>query len=732
MQNSEYWKQRFTQLEAAQNRMGAETFADIERQYQRAQREIEGQIARWHQRFADNNGITLAEARKMLDKGELKELKWDIQEYIKYGQENAVSGKWMKELENASARFHISRLEALKIQTQQSMETLFARQNGALTAAMGKMYKSSYYRTAYEVQKGFNIGWDIAGVDQRTLEKVISKPWAADGKNFSERIWSNKERLIREVHNELTQNILLGADPQKAIDKIAKKMNTSKHNAGRLVMTEEAYFSSAAQRDCFNELDVEQYEIVATLDSHTSDICRSLDGKVFPMKDYEAGVTAPPFHVYCRSTTVPYFDDDFGQPGERAARDEETGKTYYVPADMSYQDWKEAFVDGGDKSGLVEHRDENKMLHYKRNTELQNTFVPAKTIEEAQTFAEQYCEQGSIDRTFKGKADFKGISLEHANEINEALEEIYQSYDIPKISGIKTIDPKSAKGKKLFSSSDTVMAYSPAENGIYVNKAILKNKDTLDAYNRKGEEAWDIVMGNMDKLSGRQRELAERYKAAGRDLVGNGTVKDYFMHEMGHHMQWEGFDGKTYNAVGEKMSQYSGKISGYATASKSEYFAESFAAYMKGERDILDPDYVAFLDKKLIAKDAGSGIIKPRKEDLSEYLGKKIVKTDNQSVREWYYANVSDIPNQIDKTKSFDEQVKQAFELRNKYKHEARVAMSDVKKAQELEEIRPAPSFEELVESKMKRKNMTREEALQDILKTASKTNSDVNKEFGL
>lgn len=72
------------------------------------------------------------------------------------------------------------------------------------------------------------------------------------------------------------------------------------------------------------------------------------------MKDCEAGVTAPPFHVYCRSTTVLYFEDDFGQPGERAARDEETGKTYYVPGDMSYQEWKEAFVDGGDKSGMKE------------------------------------------------------------------------------------------------------------------------------------------------------------------------------------------------------------------------------------------------------------------------------------------------------------------------------------------------------------------------------------------
>lgn len=118
-------------------------------------------------------------------------------------------------------------------------------------------------------------------------------------------------------------------------------------------MTEEAYFSSVAQKDCFNELDVEQYEIVATLDSHTSNICRSLDGKVFSIKDYEAGVTAPPFHVYCRSTTVPYFEDDFGQPGERAARGED-GKTYYVPDDMSYKEWKEAFVDGGEKSGMKE------------------------------------------------------------------------------------------------------------------------------------------------------------------------------------------------------------------------------------------------------------------------------------------------------------------------------------------------------------------------------------------
>ena len=377
MKNSEYWKLRFEQLEQAQNGQGAAAFAEIEKQYKEAQKQIEGQIARWYQRFADNNGITLAQARQYLKGAALKEFQWDVQDYVKYGQDNALMGGWMKELENASAKYHISKLEALKIQTQHSLEVMFSKQMGTVTGAMGDIFESGYYHTAYELQKGFNIGWDIAGLNQSQIEKVLSKPWAVDGKNFSERIWTNKEKLISELHGELTQNIMLGADPQKAIDSLAKKMNTSKQNAGRLIMTEEAYFSSAAQRDCFNELDVEQYEIVATLDSHTSDICRSLDGKHFPMKDFQAGVTAPPFHVYCRSTTVPYFDEDFGDIGERAARDEETGKTYYIPDDMNYEEWKQAFVDGGDKSGF-DVVDDGSALHYSHHKEPEPTPPPKK------------------------------------------------------------------------------------------------------------------------------------------------------------------------------------------------------------------------------------------------------------------------------------------------------------------------------------------------------------------
>lgn len=405
MNNAEYWKLRFEQLEQAQNQKGVKAYADIERQYKEAQKQLEGQIARWYQRFATNNGISLAEARQYLKGADLKEFKWDVQEYIKYGQDNALNGGWMKELENASAKYHISKLEALKVQTQHTLEVMYAKQFGTMHGALSDAFESGYYHTAYELQHGFNVGWDIAGLDQAQIEKVLAKPWAADGYNFSERIWGNKNKLISEVHNELSRNIMLGADPQKAIDSLAKKMNTSKNNAGRLVMTEEAYFSSAAQKDCFESLGVEQYEIVATLDSHTSDICRSLDGKHFPMKDYQPGVTAPPFHVYCRSTTVPYFDEQF-DIGERAARDEETGKTYYIPDDMNYQEWKETFVDGGDKSGF-DVLDDGSALHYTHHEEPE----PPKPKKEYLTKKKLQAKIADADVQLEDlEAQFKGVS----------------------------------------------------------------------------------------------------------------------------------------------------------------------------------------------------------------------------------------------------------------------------------------------------------------------------------
>ena len=346
--SSAYWKKRFLDLEAASNAYGQDAFRQIEPAFDSAQREIQRQIESWYGRYAKNNGISMQEARRQLSTKELKEFRWDVSEYIKYGQDNALNGVWMKELENASARVHINRLEALKIRTQHAAEVAFGNELDVLDGMARKVFTEDYYHSIFEVHKGFNLGWEIGQIDERKLDRLITKPWAADGKNFSDRIWQQRSQLVSELHTQLTRSCILGRPPDDAINAISKKFNTTKNQAGRLVMTEQAYFHSVAQKEAFGELDVEEFEFVATLDSHTSDICQDMDGQHFPMKDYEPGVTAPPLHVWCRSVTVPYFEDNY--TGERAARDAD-GKTYYVPDSMTYPEWKKSLV-GGDPSGL--------------------------------------------------------------------------------------------------------------------------------------------------------------------------------------------------------------------------------------------------------------------------------------------------------------------------------------------------------------------------------------------
>lgn len=342
--NEEYWKQRFIELEKSQNKENEKYINTLKEEYNKSLAKIEKDITNWYTRLANNNEISYTSAKKLLDKKELKEFKWTVEEYIKKGKENAINQKWIKELENASAKVHIEELNAIKIQIQNELEHLYDKENKGIENLLKQQYEDTYYKSIYEIQKGLNKFEKIQKINTEKIEKIISKPWTTDNQTFSNRIWKHKDELLNTLQKELTQATIRGDDIHKVTKKIEKDFEVSKGKAGRLVMTESAFFSSAGQKECFNSLNVKKYEIVATLDSHTSEICQKLDGKVFDMKDYEVGITAPPFHCWCRSVTAPYFDDEFTEGEQRIYRDEE-GKSVYVDSNIKYEEWYHKYAD---------------------------------------------------------------------------------------------------------------------------------------------------------------------------------------------------------------------------------------------------------------------------------------------------------------------------------------------------------------------------------------------------
>ena len=564
-----YWKKRFEALEAASNAYGQQAFRQIEPAFDKAQREIQKQIESWYGRFAKNNNITMQEARKLLSTTELKEFRWDVKEYIKYGRENDLNQAWMKELENASARVHVNRLEALKIRTQHAAEVAFGNEIDCIDAMARKVYTEDYYHTIYEVQKGFGIGWEIGQIDERKLEALISKPWAADGKNFSERVWQQRSQLVSELHTQLTRTCILGKAPDDAINAISKKFNVTKNQAGRLVMTEQAYFHSVAQQKAFEDLDVEEFEVVATLDSHTSEICQEMDGKHFPMKDYQPGVTAPPFHVWCRSVTVPWFEDNY--TGERAARDED-GNTYYVPDSMTYKDWKQSMVDGDtkeletiDNNGIIELKDKIQ----KTINDCASTDEVVDLMKNQNWFRTQVINGKTYDTNEVINLD--GVDLECAKSIYNTHEKLFEKY--PQLKG----KLNSINSAKLDGSTYAQCHYGLGAGGISVNTSYF---------------------GNAQKFAkSYERDLASNFHPQGT------TWESVVTHELGHAiddylthtLHLAGFNGwkpktvsgmlrpKVMKTAGFKVSDTYYQVSGYATKDAQEWFAECFAEYMDSD-----------------------------------------------------------------------------------------------------------------------------------------------------
>lgn len=483
---NKYWQGRFNQIEQAANNKSVRYAKDLEKKYKVAASELDAQINKWYNRIAKNNNVSMTEARRLLTASELKEFKWTVEEYIEYGRKNAFDQQWLKELENASAKFHINRLEAMKLECRQQIERATANGQQDMYDVLSSVYKDTFYHGCYEIQKGVGIGFDVSKLDDTTVSRLLNKPWSPDGVNFSENLWKNKTKLINQLDQELTRMILTGDTPKRAIQNIKDAMNSSLFNAKRLVLTEQAYFTSEAQKKCFNDLDVERFEVLSGMDERVCPICADKDKTVHLMSEFYVGVTAPPFHPLCRCVTSPYFDDEFTVGATRVAKGED-GETYRIPQNMSYNEWKKSFVDGGSKKGykkfdaeaqpaivnIVEAQPEE----VKPSVENANT-IATKALEEQYTHRIEDLGLDYIPLNEETKhtvvtADFEGMDARLAQASAEQFAELSSEYE--NMCFKVSVDKFDSMMGSAPASTDVQMHLSQAK--ISFNKAVVKDYD---------------------------------------------------------------------------------------------------------------------------------------------------------------------------------------------------------------------------------------------------------------
>lgn len=342
MNNREYWSRRFEDLKNEQMKRAELTAAQLKKLYEQALRDAQDEVLAWYQRYARENNLSLQEARKQLDTRELKAFHLTLEEFKRLAKQKNLSPEYRRMLDNASIRVRLDRSQALMIKLRDIIEKLAKEQQVRMEEVLKKTYEDSYYKAAYETQKVTGYA-PLNGIQEETVRKVLSKPWAADGRDFSARIWGQRDQLVNALQIEVTRCLISHKGTGTMAKRIAKRFNTSFSNASRLVETEVAYFQERGRLDTFAALGVKQVRLLAVLDNRTSETCQELDGKIVALKDAEPGVTTPPFHCYCRTTIVPVSEFDT-EDSNRAARDPLTGKTVQVPGDLTYKEWYNKYI----------------------------------------------------------------------------------------------------------------------------------------------------------------------------------------------------------------------------------------------------------------------------------------------------------------------------------------------------------------------------------------------------
>lgn len=251
-------------------------------------------------------------------------------------------------------------------------------------------------------------------------------------------------------------------------------MDVGIYNATRLVRTEVNHFANEAEMLSYEELDVEKYRYIATLDKRTCDRCGELDNKVFNVKDKKHGKNCPPLHANDRCTTVAVFDDDTIEGPKRIARDPVTGKNYYIDQNISYEEWKKE-IDNKYGKGTLEKQQKmykntnsDKLQYDKYKETLGKEKVP-------KSFAKfQELKYNKVDEWKKLKLDYsdaKGIYS--AGQANEYIK------NVPK-KLLEGQQGKHIKGHNNYKDGNSIVTLS--------NKEI---EELYERYAGKGEKRFD-------------------------------------------------------------------------------------------------------------------------------------------------------------------------------------------------------------------------------------------------
>ena len=301
LSNKSYWLKRSEELDKVAKMTEKEVMKKLSALYRDAFRSIEKEVNDFMMKYAVDHKLDYATVTQMLTPIDLAEYNQKIEEL--YAMYRDTGSEYIKiEIDRLNARAKITRLQALQDAINVELCKVTHEYQMTLEDTLIGLFTEQYK----EVSELLGIMAPV--INREAIKTIIEYPYA--GKMFSDRIWDNKDALVKHIKQNLTAGIIRGDSIQKMSRQLKKDLNVLYYQAERLVRTETNYAMNQGHLKGYADSGVvEKYEFLAAIDSRTSKLCKNQNGKVYKLSEATVGVNYPPVHCNCRSTVIPVLED---------------------------------------------------------------------------------------------------------------------------------------------------------------------------------------------------------------------------------------------------------------------------------------------------------------------------------------------------------------------------------------------------------------------------------------
>lgn len=515
MDSESYWIKRAEEREQEWNKKSKGTIErELANYYKQALLRIEDDIAVLYGRFAKDNKLTYAEASKMLTSNEFKQWQMSMEEYLD-AIDKTADNKLLLELNTLAMRKRISRLDKLYSDTLKNLYKLGVDSEKGMTKFLSGAYKDNYYKNLFDIGKTIGIRSSVSEVDDKKVRKVLNASWS--GKNYSERIWKNTDKLAKLIKNEITDGFHRGVSINKMAKLVQQRMNVGKYEATRLVRTEMNYVQNQAALDSIKDSDMKYYIFLATLDKKTSTVCRAHDRKVYPVDGATPGTNMPPLHPHCRSTIAGNLTDYDTGRGKRTAKNKD-GKRIIIPAAMNYDDYYKVYIEKSMSFSQWEKAHKKLTVNANKPTLkelIKNTDIKSCTKDDIINIGRNVCEQFDIKNKIGDK---------------KALKEVFSNF---REMGGELSPEQWAKGSNKITKQQLSEAFSYYPKD-WVNYLTDSGKKLYTLITNRGFFNEGAVMANGKYYATKFPD----YKTGYVSIHMNGMRKTTPYHEIGHYVEY--------------------------------------------------------------------------------------------------------------------------------------------------------------------------------------------------